>query len=75
MTERVTDRVNGGMRALGSVVGKALGQVPQAQAQANVANADSAKVAESLHGVARAIDRLAEAVRGLRDEPGKQPQG
>jgi hypothetical protein len=72
MAERIGDRMNAGMRALGSAVGKSLGQglgqVTQVQTAANV---ESAKVAEALQEVARAIDRLAEAVRSLRNQPGE----
>lgn len=73
----MTNRVNAGMRALGSVVGKGLNQVQTNQAQAaaqaatQAAQADSGKVAEALQEVARAIDRLAEAVRSLRGEAGE----
>jgi hypothetical protein len=70
VAERIADRMNAGMRALGSAVGKSLGQVTQEQ---TVANVESAKVAEALQEVARAIDRLAEAVRNLRNQPGETP--
>jgi len=62
--DTMKDRMNAGMRALGAAVDKTLKSTTDTERRA-----ESAQVADALREVASAIDRLADAVRTLRNEP------